>query len=96
MRGEWTGAVKAMVARLRAIEPAKEGFELGPGRTVIDPIKFHKAMLMDADAGPRGTRSYLGGFQEDLRLYLVARGEPVPKENDESDSKGSSARRSGA
>lgn len=82
MRGEWTAAVKAMVARLREIGPAKEGFELGPGRTIIDPAKYHAALVQDADAGPKGARSRLGAFQEELRLYLMKRGEPVPKEQE--------------
>lgn len=95
MRGEWTDAVKAMVVRLRAIGPAKEGFELGPGRTVIDPVKYHAAMIQDADGGPRGPRSITGAFQHELRLYLTVRGEPVPKEqeSDESDSQSGGARR---
>lgn len=95
MRGEWTDAVKTMVARLRQIGPAKEGFELGPGRTVIGPEKYHASMLQDADAGPKGPRSRTGAFQQELRLYLMARGEPVPKEQepDESDSESGGARR---
>ena len=89
MRAEWTDAVKAMVVRLRQIGPAKEGFELGPGRTVIGPEKYHASMLQDADAGPKGPRSRTGAFQHELRLYLTVRGEPVPKEQEpnESDSK---------
>jgi hypothetical protein len=95
VRGEWTDAVKTMVARLRQIGPAKEGFELGPGRTVIDPVKYHAAMIQDADAGPKGARSNTGAFQHELRLYLTVRGEPVPKEQEpnESDSESGGARR---
>jgi hypothetical protein len=98
VRGEWTDAVKSMVARLRQIGPAKEGFELGPGRTVINPEKYHVSMLMDADAGPKGPRSRIGAFQQELRLYLMARGEPVPKEQEtnEPDPKSRSPRPPGA
>lgn len=88
MRGEWTDAVKAMVARLREIGPAKEGFSLDPARTVVDPVKYHEGMLQDADAGPKGPRSRTGAFQQELRMYLTVLGEPVPKEEpDELDSK---------
>lgn len=82
MQGEWNAAVKSMVARLREVGPAKEGFELGPGRTVIDPVKYHSAMIQEADAGPKSPRSRTGAFQQELRLYLLAIGEPVPKEQE--------------
>lgn len=98
MRGEWTDAIKSMVTRLREIGPAKEGFELAPGRTVIDPKKYHAAMLQDADAGAKGARSNTGAFQQELRLYLKARGEPVPEEekDHESHPKGGGLSRPGA
>jgi hypothetical protein len=75
VRGEWDASVKAMVARLRQIGPAKEGFELGPGQTVLDPVKYHERAIQDADAGPYGPRSRTGAFQSDLRAYLKVRGE---------------------
>lgn len=98
MRGVWTDAVKAMVARMREIGPAKEGFELGPGRTVIDPVKYHAAMIGDANGGPDSPRSRTGAFQQELRLYLAVRGEPLPKEQetDEPDPNSRGARRPGA
>lgn len=74
MRGRWDASVKDMVIRLREIGPAKEGFELGPGATVVDPVKYHSSMLGDADAGEKGARSQTGAFQNELRLYLKARG----------------------
>lgn len=73
MRGEWGDSVKAMVARLREIGPAKEGFDLGPGRKVIDPEKFHNALLEEAGSGPGKVRSVIGSFQLELELYLKAR-----------------------
>lgn len=75
MRGEWDASVKAMVTRLRAIQPAKEGFSLRPGCTVIDPVKYHERLLQEAEEGPKGPRSRMGAFQAELELYLKIRGE---------------------
>lgn len=77
MRGEWDAAVKAMVVRLREIGPAKEGFALGPGITVLDPAKYHERMMDEAQSGPKTARSKMGAFQQELRMYLKARGEQV-------------------
>lgn len=76
MRVEWDASVKAMVARLRDLAPAKEGFALESGITVLDPVKYHARLLDEADTGPKGARSRMGSFQNELRLYLKARGEP--------------------
>ncbi len=78
MPEQWGAFVSPMIARLKEIGPAKEGFELGPGRTVIDPVKYHAAMIFEAGMGPKSARSRTGVFQEELRLYLVARGEQLP------------------
>jgi len=75
LRVEWDASVKAMVARLREIGPAKEGFALGPGVTVLDPAKYHERMLDEAQSGPKTARSRMGSFQDELRMYLKARGE---------------------
>lgn len=75
MRVEWDASVKAMVARLQEIGPAKEGFNLGPGITILDPVKYHERMLDEAGAGLKSARSRMGSFQSELRLYLKARGE---------------------
>lgn len=75
MRVEWDASIQAMVARLLKIGPAKEGFVLGPGVTVLDPVKYHGRMLDEAESGPKTARSKMGSFQAELRLYLKARGE---------------------
>lgn len=75
MRVEWDASVKAMVARLRELPPAKEGFVLVPGVTVLDPLKYHQRMLDEAQSGPKTARSRMGSFQCELRQYLKARGE---------------------
>lgn len=75
MRVEWDATVKAMVARLRELAPAKEGFVLESGITVLDPVKYHHRMMDEADSGPKTARSKMGSFQHELKLYLKARGE---------------------
>lgn len=77
MRVEWDATVKAMVARLRELTPAKEGFQLDSGITVLDPVKYHQRMLDEADSGPKTARSKMGSFQSELKLYLKARGERI-------------------
>lgn len=72
---EWDASVKAMVARLLELPPAKEGFALESGITILDPVKYHARMLDEAKAGPKTARSKMGSFQSELRLYLKARGE---------------------
>lgn len=74
---EWDASVKAMVTRLNKIGPAKEGFDLGAGVTVLDPVKFHQKMLDEAKAGPKSAASRIGSFQSQLAQYLKARGETV-------------------
>lgn len=68
---EWDVSTKALVEILRKKEPEKEPFELDLGRSVVDPVKFHIALLGDADAGPLGPRSLTGAFQCDLKSYLA-------------------------
>lgn len=75
MRVEWDASVKAMVERLRELPPAKEGFLLESGVTVLDPVKYHARMLDEAAAGSKSARSRMGSFQNELRQYLKARGE---------------------
>lgn len=77
MRVEWAASVKAMVARLREMPPAKEGFQLESGITVLDPVKYHQRMLDEAESGPQTARSRMGSFQYELKLYLKARGERI-------------------
>lgn len=71
MRVEWDASTKALVERLRKKEPESEPFELDAGRYVVDPVKFHQALIGDADAGPEGPRSLTGSFQSDLKSYLA-------------------------
>lgn len=73
---EWDSRMKAMVERLKKIDPAPEPFVLGPESTVTDPVKFHAALLGDALIGPRAPRAKTGAFQKDLERYLAIRGEP--------------------
>jgi hypothetical protein len=77
VRLEWDASVTEMVARLREIGPAKEGFDLSAGISVLDPVKFHHKMLEEAKAGPRSAASRTGSFQSQLAQYLKARGETV-------------------
>lgn len=73
MRGEWDAETKANVERLRKLEAAKEAFVLDDFRTILDPVKYHKAMLSDAAAGPKSVRSLTGAFQAELAAYLKRR-----------------------
>lgn len=76
---QWDGRVKAMIERLKKIEPASGPFVLGPEATVIDPVKFHAAILGDAEIGPKAPRSRTGAFQKDLERYLSIREEQEQK-----------------
>ena len=67
VRGEWNAEVRAMVDRLKRLEPPKEKFELRPGVVVVDPERFQAALLSEE---PKGARSLTGAFQQDLREYL--------------------------
>jgi hypothetical protein len=75
LRVEWDASVRAMVARLRELPPAKEGFVLESGVTVLDPVKYHARLLDEAEAGKKSARSRMGSFQNELRQYLKVRGE---------------------
>jgi hypothetical protein len=72
---EWDSRMKAMIERLKKMEPASEPFRLGPEATVVDPAKFHAALQGDALIGPRAPRAKTGAFQVDLERYLAIRGE---------------------
>jgi hypothetical protein len=65
--------MKAMIERLKALGPAAAPFEISPGATVIDPVKFHTFMVWDAEEGPRAPRCRTGAFQQDLKRYLEIR-----------------------
>lgn len=71
---EWDRRMKAMIEALKKTSPATEPFELAPGSTVFDPVKFHESLLSDAAGGPRLPRSRTGAFQQDLERYLTIRG----------------------
>lgn len=75
MRGEWDASVKANIQKLRQMDPLKEPFEIASGCSVVDPAKFHGALLAEADYGPKSPRSVTGAFQGDLKAYLAIRGE---------------------
>ena len=69
--------MKAMVECLRKMIPPTESFEISPGATVIDPAKFHAAMLGDAALGTKAPRSRTKAFQQDLENYLRICGEQI-------------------
>lgn len=70
----WDPRMKAMIERLNRMSASKEPFELSPGSTVIDPEKFHAAMLSEAAEGPKTPRCRTGAFQKDLERYLEIKG----------------------
>ena len=46
------------------------GYELHPGVTVRDPVKWREAMLKDIEEGPEGTRAKMGALRVDLETFL--------------------------
>jgi len=79
VRPTWDAKIRAMVERLKKLEPAPGSFELGPGVTVLDAVKFHHSLLREAESGSKGARSRTGAFQQDLERYMAYRGEKFDK-----------------
>jgi len=71
----WDNRVRAMIERLKSLQPMPGPFELEPGSTVIDPVKFHASLLGDAALETKGARWKTGAFTQHLERYLALRGE---------------------
>lgn len=69
-RDKWDAEAEALIKRFRTLRPLGETFELRPGSTVIDPVKFHASLEGDIQAGPRGPRARTGAIFGDLRDYI--------------------------
>ena len=68
-RDKWDAEAEALIKRFRTLKPLPESFELRPGSTVIDPVKFHASLEGDIQSGPRGPRARTGAILGDLRDY---------------------------
>jgi len=62
--------MQALIERFQATAPETAPFELRSGAEVIDPAKFHAAILSEIELGPAGARAMMGGLEGDLRDYF--------------------------
>lgn len=72
-KDRWGPEVEALVRRFRKLAPADKEFELRPGSTVTDPVKFHKSLEDEIKEGPRSPRDRTGALVAELRDYLAVR-----------------------
>jgi hypothetical protein len=63
--------MQALIERFKAEGPASAPFELRSGALVVDPAKFHAALLGDIDQGSGGTRARMGALESDLRDFFA-------------------------
>jgi len=62
--------MQALIERFKATAPETAPFELRSGAEVIDPAKFHAAILSEIESGPAGARALTGALESDLRDYF--------------------------
>lgn len=79
---DWDPQMRALVERFKAEGPAEAPFELRSGALVVDPAKFHAAILGDIDQGAGGTRSMMGALESDLRDFFLRRAAPATPKKD--------------
>lgn len=70
---DWGPDILDLIRRVKEMVPSEGPFELGSGRSVVDPALFHKSLLEDIDAGPGGPRSRTGALKAELIEYVKAR-----------------------
>ena len=63
--------MKDLIERFTKEGPAAAPFELRSGSVVIDPEKFHAAILLEVAGGPAGPRAILGSLEGDLRDFFT-------------------------
>lgn len=67
----FSAATEALSRRLRALAPATEPFELGPGRQVISPKVFHETLLAELRGRPEGPEWRESALRKDLEAYVA-------------------------
>lgn len=67
----WLKKEQDLIDRLKKTQPLKEPFDLREGVHVPDPVRFHEALVREADYGPNSPRARMGAIQHDIVEYLA-------------------------